>query len=127
VLAPERAKLAYVPSFETCMHHHEILRQVTLGVGVDEVLAIVGPSGSGKSTLLRVVLGFVAPSSGSVRVNGMIASAQGRITVPPEERHFAMVFQDLALWPHMTVREHLQFAVFPFQSPITTEPTGVGA
>jgi len=93
------------------IHGHEILRQVSLGVGAQEMLAIVGPSGSGKSTLLRVVLGFIAPSSGCVRINGMIASAQGKVAVPPEERRLAMVFQDLALWPHLTVREHLQFAV----------------
>ena len=92
------------------IHGHEVLRQVSLAVGAQEILAIVGPSGSGKSTLLRVVLGFIAPSSGSVRIDGMIASAQGKVAVPPEERHLAMVFQDLALWPHLTVREHLQFA-----------------
>lgn len=44
-----------------------------------------------------------------VRLNGIVASIDGRIAVPPEERHLAMVFQDLALWPHMTVREHLAF------------------
>jgi len=92
------------------LHRHQILRDVTLSVGAGEVLAIVGPSGSGKSTLLRVVLGFIAPSGGSVRIKGMRVSADGQIVVPPEERHLAMVFQDLALWPHMTVREHLAFA-----------------
>ena len=89
---------------------HDILRDVTLAVG-EEVVAIVGPSGSGKSTILRVVLGFIAPSRGSVCIGGVRVSADGRIAVPPEERHLAMVFQDLALWPHMTVREHLQFAL----------------
>ena len=92
------------------LHRHQILRDVTLAVGAEEVLAVVGPSGSGKSTLLRVVLGFIAPSGGSVCINGRRVSADGRIGVPPEERHLAMVFQDLALWPHMTVREHLAFA-----------------
>jgi ABC-type Fe3+/spermidine/putrescine transport system ATPase subunit len=92
------------------LHRHQILRDVTLAVGAEQVLAIVGPSGSGKSTLLRVVLGFIAPSGGSVCINGRRVSADGRIGVPPEERHLAMVFQDLALWPHMTVREHLAFA-----------------
>ncbi len=89
---------------------HEILRDVTLSVGPEEVVALVGPSGAGKSTLLRVVLGFVAPSHGAVRIGPTLVSAEGRILVPPEERRLAMVFQDLALWPHMTVREHLEFA-----------------
>jgi iron(III) transport system ATP-binding protein len=93
------------------LHGHQILRDVTLAVGAKEVLAIVGPSGSGKSTLLRVVLGFIAPSCGSVCIDGMRVSADGRIAVLPEDRHLAMMFQDLALWPHMTVREHLQFAL----------------
>jgi iron(III) transport system ATP-binding protein len=97
-------------SVTVSLHGHEILHDVTISVGADEVLAIVGPSGSGKSTLLRVVLGFIAPSRGRVGINGVQASTDGRIVVPPEERHLAMVFQDLALWPHMTVREHLQFA-----------------
>jgi iron(III) transport system ATP-binding protein len=92
------------------LHGHEILHDVSLSVDAEEVLAIVGPSGSGKSTLLRVVLGFIAPSRGSVSIHGVQAGTDGRILVPPEERHLAMVFQDLALWPHMTVREHLQFA-----------------
>lgn len=92
------------------LHGHEILRDVTLAIGAEEVLAVVGPSGSGKSTLLRVVLGFITPSRGGVRIDGVHVSAAGRIAVPPEERHLAMVFQDLALWPHMTVREHLAFA-----------------
>ncbi|TMA24904.1 MAG: ABC transporter ATP-binding protein [Deltaproteobacteria bacterium] len=92
------------------MHSHEILHHVTFSVGAEEVLAIVGPSGSGKSTLLRVVLGFIAPSHGSVDIGGVRVSNEGRVVVHPEERHLAMVFQDLALWPHMTVREHLQFA-----------------
>jgi len=92
------------------LHRHQVLRDVTLSVGAEEVLAIVGPSGSGKSTLLRVVLGFIAPFGGNVCIKGLRVSADGRIVVPPEERHLAMVFQDLALWPHMTVREHLAFA-----------------
>ncbi len=88
---------------------HDVLREVTLSVGSHETLAIVGPSGSGKTTLLRTVLGFVIPTAGSLRIGGRVASADGRLVLPPEERHLAMVFQDLALWPHMTVREHLAF------------------
>jgi len=89
---------------------HEILHEVTLSVDSQETLAIVGPSGSGKTTLLRAVLGFVIPTGGIVRIGRHLASADGKLLLPPEERHLAMVFQDLALWPHMTVREHLEFA-----------------
>jgi ABC-type sugar transport system ATPase subunit len=79
---------------------------VDLEVAEGETLALLGPSGSGKTTLLRVLLGFAAPSSGEVWIAGRAAAG-----VPPEERELAVVFQDLALWPHMTVRAHLAFAL----------------
>jgi iron(III) transport system ATP-binding protein len=87
-----------------------ILRGVTLKVVASETLALVGPSGAGKSTVLRHVLGFAVPTSGTVRIAGRIASDLGRIAVPPEERGLGVVFQDLALWPHMTIEGNLGFA-----------------
>jgi len=88
-----------------------ILRDVSLKVEASEVMALLGPSGSGKSSILRLVLGFIAPSAGIVRLNGRDVSSAGRIEVPPEERHLAVVFQDLALWPHLTVWGNLAFGL----------------
>lgn len=86
-----------------------ILSGFELLVAPGEVVALLGPSGSGKSTVLRLVLGFAAPSNGAIHLGGELASHDGRVLVPPEERHLAVVFQDLALWPHLTVQENLAF------------------
>ncbi len=65
--------------------------------------AVVGPSGCGKSTLLRLVAGLDAPSSGRVLIDGEVVSEPGVVLRPPHRRHLAMVFQDLALWPNLSV------------------------
>ena len=76
-----------------------------------EVLALLGPSGAGKTTIVRLILGFIAPDHGSVRLNGAVASADGRVLRLPEERNLAVVLQELALWPHLTVAGNLAFGL----------------
>jgi iron(III) transport system ATP-binding protein len=88
-----------------------VLKDVTLAVSLGETVVLMGPSGAGKSTLLRVILGFLDPDSGIVRLRGSIASDGRRSMLPPEERRIGMVFQDLALWPHLTVERHLAFVL----------------
>ncbi len=88
-----------------------ILDGVTVRIGKGEVVALLGPSGSGKSTLMRVVLGLLAPDAGTVHIGGILASQTNRIVLPPEERGLAVVFQDLALWPHLTVAGNLGFVL----------------
>jgi iron(III) transport system ATP-binding protein len=88
-----------------------ILSRVTLAVGHGELLGVLGPSGSGKTTLLRVVLGLLAPDAGEVALDGTLASARGRAIVPPERRGLGVVFQELALWPHLTVAGNLGFGL----------------
>ncbi|MBI5478616.1 MAG: ABC transporter ATP-binding protein [Deltaproteobacteria bacterium] len=87
-----------------------MLDRLTLSLGA-EVVALVGPSGSGKTTLLRVLLGLEPPSAGQVSIAGRVVSHDGRVDVPPEERNVAMVFQDLALWPHLTVHGNLAYGL----------------
>ncbi|MDP3739519.1 MAG: ABC transporter ATP-binding protein [Hyphomonadaceae bacterium] len=87
-----------------------ILDRVSLSVG-DEVVALAGPSGCGKTTLLRVLLGLETPVDGEVWIGGQSVSARGRLLVLPEHRNIAMVFQDLALWPHLTARGNLAFGL----------------
>ena len=89
----------------------DILRDVSFSVGEGETLVVAGPSGSGKTTLLRVVLGLVAPTSGVVRLGGEVVSAEGRIVRAPHERRIGAVFQDLALFPHLSVEGNLAFAL----------------
>ena len=88
-----------------------VLSNVELSINAGEVLALLGPSGSGKTTVLRLVLGFAVPEAGTVSLGGEIVSEEGRLVVPPEERGLAVVFQDLALWPHLTVRGNLDFGL----------------
>jgi iron(III) transport system ATP-binding protein len=89
----------------------EVLADVSLLVAAGETIPVLGASGSGKTTLLRVVAGFVVPARGDVAIAGVPASERGRVVVPPEERGIAMVFQDLALWPHLTVHGNLAFGL----------------
>lgn len=90
-----------------------VLRALSFVVHEREVTVLVGPSGSGKSTVLRLIAGFEAPRRGRVMLDGDVAAESGRIVRPPEMRGVSMVFQDLALWPHMTVGETLDFVLGP--------------
>jgi iron(III) transport system ATP-binding protein len=74
---------------------------------------MVGPSGSGKTTLLRLLAGLELPDQGEIWLNGRIVARGGRHIVPAHHRCVGFVFQDLALWPHMTVQEHLAFVIGP--------------
>jgi len=78
----------------------------TLSVAAGEFLVLVGPSGCGKSTTLRMVAGLELPTSGVIRIGGRDVTF-----LPPKDRNIAMVFQNYALYPHMTVRENMAFAL----------------
>lgn len=83
---------------------------VHLELAHGELLAILGPSGCGKTTCLRLIAGFERPDSGSIEVSGRrVASATG--SVPPERRKVGMVFQDLALFPHLPVRDNVAYGI----------------
>ena len=84
------------------------LNDISLEIKDGEFLAILGPSGCGKTTLLRIIGGFEAPTEGSILKDGEIFSSPDA-NVPVEQRNLGMVFQSFALWPHMTVREHVEF------------------
>jgi ABC-type sugar transport system ATPase subunit len=87
-----------------------LLDRVTLQFGA-ETVALVGPSGSGKSTLLRSIVGLETPSAGTVSMDGRVWSENGCEIIAPEARRVAMVFQDLALWPHLDVYGNLELGL----------------
>ncbi len=83
-----------------------VLRDVTCAARDGELLAVVGPSGCGKSTLLRLVAGLESVTAGVIRIGGRTVNE-----LPPQQRDVAMVFQNHALYPHMTVYENLAFGL----------------
>lgn len=87
------------------------LDSVSLGFAAGERVVILGPSGCGKTTILRLIAGFIAPDEGRIEIAERPVSKEGSILVPPERRHLGMVFQDLALWPHLTVSGNLEFGL----------------
>jgi len=94
-------------------HHGSaaVFEGISLEIHAGEHLAVIGPSGCGKSTLLRLLSGLDAPSAGEVYLSGQIASRPGTIVIPPYQRGVALVFQDLALWPNLTVIENVSLGL----------------
>ncbi|MCB1438244.1 MAG: ABC transporter ATP-binding protein [Nitratireductor sp.] len=83
---------------------------ISLQIGVGEVVSLLGPSGSGKTTLLRMAAGLLAPTQGTVSIDGRVVAGDGQF-VPPERRGVGLVFQDFALFPHMTIRGNVEFGL----------------
>ncbi len=75
-------------------------------------VVVVGPSGAGKSQLLKAIAGLVRPDSGHVRLDGQpLFDAQARVNLPPQARNVAYLFQDYALFPHLSVRQNIAFGL----------------
>jgi ABC-type Fe3+/spermidine/putrescine transport system ATPase subunit len=83
-----------------------LLKDVTFDVEPDETICLLGPSGSGKSTLLRIIAGLEEAEAGKVLWNGKDLTHQ-----PPHQRHFGLMFQDYALFPHKNVAENIAFGL----------------
>jgi iron(III) transport system ATP-binding protein len=88
----------------------EVLRGVDLDVGPGEVVALLGPSGCGKTTLLRILAGLEEHEAGAVSIGDLTVSSGGTF-VPPEARRVGLVFQDYALFPHLTVEDNVAFGL----------------
>jgi alpha-glucoside transport system ATP-binding protein len=86
--------------------HVDVLSDINLEIDQGELIVFVGPSGCGKSTLLRMIAGLEKISGGTLHIDGMLVN-----DIPPAQRGIAMVFQSYALYPHMTVRENMAFAL----------------
>ena len=85
-----------------------ILDRFTLHIEPGRIVALLGPSGCGKSTLLRLLAGLSVPASGEIRFGDRLVARAGW-GLPPEQRDIGMVFQDYALWPHMSVAQNVAF------------------
>lgn len=87
---------------------HTVLNQIDLEIPAGTVVALLGPSGCGKSTLLRLLAGLTQPAAGTIHFGTRLVAKSGW-ALPPELRNIGMVFQDYALWPHMTVEQNVAF------------------
>lgn len=83
---------------------------LTLELPPGDILGLLGPSGCGKTTLLRLIAGFERPNAGKIQIGGQVVASETS-WIPPEQRHLGMVFQDYALFPHLTVRENIGFGL----------------
>jgi iron(III) transport system ATP-binding protein len=84
---------------------------VSLKVEPGERIVLFGPSGCGKSTILHLIAGLIVPDAGEILIDGALVASARRNLREPEQRAIGMVFQDLALWPHMTVAENVEFGL----------------
>ncbi len=84
----------------------EVVSGVGFSIDEGEMFTLLGPSGCGKTTLLRLIAGFYAPDEGEVQFDGRVIN-----DLPPHERGIGMVFQNYALWPHMTVYENVAYGL----------------
>ncbi|MEP9412630.1 MAG: ABC transporter ATP-binding protein [Candidatus Brocadia sp.] len=89
----------------------EVVRGVSFEVERGQLLALLGPSGCGKTTTLRMIAGLEVPDYGEIWIDGALASSGQKVVMAQKERHIGMVFQDLALWPHMTVYKNIEFGL----------------
>ena len=97
--------------FENITFHYGdncVLDNLSLTVDESQIMCLVGPSGCGKTTLIRCLLGFNKPETGNIYIGDKcVYSAEKRINIPPEKRGIGVVFQDYAVWPHLTVMENV--------------------
>ncbi len=100
----------------------QVLKDITVSIEPGEFFALLGPSGSGKSTLLRLIAGFNQHSHGSVEIGGRDVTG-----TPPWKRDVGMVFQNYALWPHMTVEQNVAFGLEERRLPRATVRAKVAA
>jgi len=89
----------------------EAFKDMTLTVRDEEFIVLVGPSGCGKSTTLRMIAGLEEVTSGTIRIGDRVVN-----DVPPKDRDIAMVFQNYALYPHMTVFKNMAFGLKPYMA-----------
>lgn len=87
-----------------------VVSNIDLLMEEGEILSLLGPSGCGKTTILRMIAGLVTPDSGSIKIGDRVLY-DGKREMPAEERQLGMVFQDYALWPHMTVARNIAFGM----------------
>ena len=88
----------------------DILTGLDLSLGKNEILCLLGPSGCGKTTTLKLIAGLLPPTQGSIEINGHVVDSES-LNLAPEKRNVGMIFQDYALFPHLTVTDNILFSL----------------
>ncbi len=102
---------------------HTVLEDFSLTVKAGQIIGIVGPSGCGKTTIVRSICGFINPEKGDVLIDDkLVYSKTGRINVPPEMRKIGVVFQDYAVWPHLSTYDNVAYPLKKRRTPKTEIP-----
>ena len=102
--------LLSVDSLSCAYGNHTIVSNVSFAIKQGEIACLLGPSGCGKTTLLRALAGFNRVAAGNIQMNGQLISSAD-FTLVPEKRGMGMVFQDYALFPHLTVADNIAFGM----------------
>ncbi len=102
--------LLRVENIECRYEQHRVVEQLSFEVKEGEIACLLGPSGCGKTTVLRAIAGFNSIYSGSLQLEGRVI-ATATTSVPPERRNLGMVFQDYALFPHLSVEDNIAFGL----------------
>ncbi|MEC9482098.1 MAG: ABC transporter ATP-binding protein, partial [Halomonas sp.] len=97
-----------------------VTRQVSFSLKAGDLCCLLGPSGCGKTTLLRAIAGFEPVAAGSIELAGVRLSDPGTL-VAPEKRRVGMVFQDYALFPHLSVEANVAFGLRQMEAPLRQE------
>lgn len=103
-------ELLSVEKLQCAYEGNPVLRSVSFSIQEGEIACLLGPSGCGKTTVLRAIAGFIEPDGGAILINNEVIS-DARMVVPPEKRGMGMVFQDYALFPHLTIAENIAFGL----------------
>ncbi|SRR5574344_1068940 len=89
---------------------HQVHKDLTLAIKKGECFTLLGPSGCGKTVLLRLIAGFESPDAGKIYIDDtLVSDVENRVDIPPENRGLGIVFQDYAVWPHMTVFDNVAY------------------
>ena len=106
--------------------NRHVIDALSFTIEASERIVLFGPSGCGKSTTLLLIAGLTRPDTGDIRIEGKIASAARKIVIRPQLRGVGMVFQDLALWPHMSVAENIAFGLRARRVPTAERERRIG-
>ena len=98
--------------FQTSDGPVHALSEIDLEINKGDFISLIGPSGCGKTTLLRIAAGLETIQSGQVEIGGeLVADADRSLNLPPEKRGVGLMFQDYALFPHLTIQENISFGI----------------